>query len=149
MKGETEMKIKVILMCVMVALLAAVSACSSAVALNVTCDDFVKSQHINKEVAVAVGDSFTVALCSNPSTGFQWSESAQIGEQTILQQTDHQVVPPEAKGNKSPAPGAAGKETWTFKALEKGTTDVSMEYSRPWEGGEKSERTFKLTVTVR
>ena len=143
------MRINVILMCVMVAILLAVSACSSETALNVTCDDFMKNKHISRETAVAVGDSFTVTLCSNPSTGFQWSESAQIGEQAILQQTNHQLVPPETKADKPPAPGAAGKETWTFKALEKGTTEVSLEYSRPWEGGEKGEWTFKLTVTVR
>ena len=33
-------------------------------------------QHVSKEVEVAVGDSFTVTLCSNPSTGLRWAELA-------------------------------------------------------------------------
>jgi hypothetical protein len=32
--------------------------------------------------------------------------------------------------------------------MEKGTAQVSMEYSRPWEGGEQGEWTLGLTVIV-
>ncbi len=115
------------------------------VSVAVSCDDFMKLPHISREVEVAVGKSFTVALCSDPSTGFQWVESAQISDQTVLQQTDHRFVSPEAEG----VVGAAGTQVWTFKTLKKGTADVTMEYSRPWEGGEKGEWTFKLTVVVK
>jgi len=106
-------------------------------------------KHISKEAKVAVGDSFTVTLCSNPTTGFQWLESAQISDQTVLEQVDHKFVPPEAKDDRPSPPGTGGKEVWTFKALKKGTSTISMEYSRPWEGGEKRAWTFLLTVTVR
>jgi len=115
--------------------------------VNVSCDDFMADQHISKEVQVAVGDSFTVTLCSNPSTGFLWSESAQISDQTVLQQTDHKLVTPESEP--PPPPGTPGQEVWTFKALKKGTSTISMEYSQPWEGGEKGEWTFVLTVVVK
>ena len=104
-----------------------------------------QQKHISKEVSAAVGDSFTVTLCSNATTGFQWSESAQISDPTVIQQTDHKFVSPEAEG----LVGAPGKEVWTFKALKKGTSTVSLEYSRPWEGGEKGEWTFNLTVVVK
>jgi len=66
-----------------------------------------------------------------------------------LQQTHHEYVAPVGKGGKPPAPGTAGKKEWMFKTLKKGTTIVSMEYSRPWEGGEKGEWTFNLTVVVK
>jgi predicted secreted protein len=39
-------------------------------------------------------------------------------------------------------------EFWTFKALMKGTSTISMEYSQPWDGGTKKAQTFSLTVTV-
>ena len=104
-----------------------------------------KDQHISKEVEVPAGGSLTVTLCSNPTTGFQWSESAQISDESVLEQVDHEFVPPEAEN----IVGGAGKEVWTFKALKKGTTEVSMEYSRPWEGGEKAEWTFTVTVVVK
>ena len=44
--------------------------------------------------------------------------------------------------------GTSGKEVWTFKTLNAGTTEISMDYSRPWEGGEKAEWTFVAAITV-
>jgi len=144
------MKAKLILMCAMVAISLCLLAClpaSKQVSVEVSCDDFMKRQHISKEVEVAVDGSLTVTLCSNPTTGFRWSESAQISDQTVLQQTDHKLVMP--KSEPPPPPGTPGQEVWTFKALKKGTSTISMEYSRPWEGGEKGEWTFVLTVVVK
>jgi inhibitor of cysteine peptidase len=45
--------------------------------------------------------------------------------------------------------GAPGKEIWTFKALKKGTSTISMEYSQPWPNGTKAAETFDLTVVVK
>ena len=146
------MKSKLTLVLIIAAMATSLFACAPAskqVPVEVSCDDFYKNNHISKEVQVASGDSFVVTLCSNPTTGFQWSETAQISDQTVLQQIDHEYMAPEAKGDKPPAPGTPGQETWTFKALEKGTSIISMEYSRPWEGGEKGAWTFNLTVVVK
>ena len=114
--------------------------------VEISCDDFMKDNDISlsRIIELNVNDTFTVTLCSNPSTGFQWSEVAEISDQAVLEQTDHEYTPPEGT-----LAGAAGEETWTFKALEKGTTGITMEYSRPWEGGEKAEWTFNVTVTVK
>jgi len=136
-----------ILTCALVVASLCLLACSSQGSVDVSCDDFYELQHISQAVDVAVGDSFTVTLCSNPTTGFQWSELADIGDQTVLQQIDHRLETPE--GQEPPAPGSPGKEVWTFKALEEGKSSVSMAYSRPWQGGEKGEWTFDLTVVVR
>jgi len=145
------MKSKLILMCTVAAISLCLFACSSQASVQASCDDFMKDQHISKQVEVPVNGSLTVTLCSNPTTGFQWSESAQISDQAVLQQTDHKFMPPpEAVGcAPPPPPGAAGKEIWTFKALKQGESTISMEYSRPWEGGEKATWTFVLTVVVR
>lgn len=138
------MKIKAILICALIALSLGLSACTSnQVSLEISCDDFMQDQHFTWEAKVDAGDSVIVTLCSNPTTGFQWSELAQISDQTMLRQTDHEFVPAGKD-----IPGAAGKETWTFKALKKGTTEASLEYSQPWEGGEKGEWTFNLTVVA-
>jgi len=146
------MKSKLTIVFIITAISTLLFACAPAskqVPVEVPCDDFYKNNHISKEVQVASGDSFGVTLCSNPSTGFQWLEMAQISDQTILQQIGHEYVAPEAKGDKPPGLGTPGQETWTFKALEKGTSIISMEYSRPWEGGEKGTWTFNLTVVVK
>ena len=144
------MKSKLILMCAIVAIsLCLFAGCGAPkqASVEVSCDDFYQHQHISQEVEVAVDGSLTVTLCSNPTTGFQWSESAQISDPTVLEQTDHKFVPPPERPE--PVEGEAGKEVWTFKALKKGTTEVSLEYSRPWEDGEKATWTFVLTVTVK
>jgi len=114
------------------------------VSVEVPCDEFMATGNVTGELEVNAGDLFTVALCSNPTTGFQWSETAQIGDATVVEQTGHQFVPP----GEQPI-GAAGQEIWTFQALQPGTTTIAMEYSRPWEEGETAEWTFGLTVTVK
>ena len=136
----------------MVAISLCLFACSPTpkqVSVDVSWDDFKKEgqQHISQEVGVAVDGSLTVALYSCPSEGRQWSE-AQISDQTVLQQTDHKLVMP--KPETPPVPGTPGQEVWTFKALKEGMSTISMEYTHPWEGGEKEPMlTFVLTVTVK
>ncbi len=105
---------------------------------------FTVRSHVSEEVELAAGDSFTVTLGSDRTAGFQWSESAQIDEQSVLEQLAHRFVPPEED-----TPGAVGKEVWTFKALKEGSTEVFMEYSQPWEGGKEAEWTFRLSVVVK
>ena len=119
---------------------------SQEASVHVSCDDFMKLQSISKEIEVGVDSSFTVTLCSNPTTGFQW-ESARIGDQTVLEQVDHQFVSPEYET--PPPPGTPSKEVWTFKALKAGKSTISIEYSQPWEGGEKAAWEFVLTVVVK
>ena len=85
-----------------------------------------------------------VTLCSNPTAGFRWTESAQISNQTVLKQTDHEYRPAEDKN----IVGGAGEEVWTFKALNEGTTTVSLDYGQSWDGGLKSEWTFTATIII-
>ena len=143
------MKPKLILTSTIVAFSLWLFACSPAlkqVAVDVSCDGFTKLQHISKEVELAVGDSFTVTLCSNPSTGREW-ELPQITDQTMLEQVDHKFVSPEYET--PPPPGTPAKEIWTFKVLKEGESTIFMEWSQPWESGVKAEWTFALTVVVK
>ena len=144
------MKSKLIPIGILVAISLCLSACSPAskqVSVNVSYDDFMKLQHISKEVEVLVDGSLTIALYSCPSEGRQWSEPAQISDQNILQQTDRKLVMPEDLGDRPP--GTPGQEVWTFKALKKGTSTISMVYTHPWDGEEEPMLTFALTVTVK
>jgi len=115
--------------------------------IEVSCDDFISTKHISQKIKVNAGDSLKVVLCSNPSTGFQWSETAEISDQNILEQVDHKLVMPESEP--LPPPGTPGQEVWTFSALNKGKSTISLEYSQSWEGGEQGEWTYTLTVTVK
>ena len=144
------MKVRAIAVCALVVLPLLLSACTNREAsLEIPCDDFTQDQHFTWEVSVDRGDSVVVTLCSNATTGFQWGESAQIGDDAVVRQTGHEFIAPEEKGGEVPVAGAAGQEKWTFEAVGQGTTEVSMEYSKPWDGGDKGVWTFKLTVTVK
>ena len=145
------MKFKLVLMCAVVAISLCFLACSPApkqAAVDVSCDDFMQRNTIAEEAEVTAGDSFTVTLCSNPTTGFQWAE-AQISDQAVIEQVDHKFEAPEYPSDRPPPPGTPGQEDWTFTALKQGKSTISMEYNQPWEGGLKGEWTFVLTVVVK
>ena len=110
---------------------------------NGSCDHFLKDKHLTWNVNLQPGDSLLVTLCSNPTTGFQWSEFAQINAQNILEQAGHDYPPP-----KKSIAGAAGTEEWTLNTVKKGVSIVVWEYSRPWTGGEKGEWSLTATVIV-
>ena len=110
------------------------------------CDEFYSNNHISDTIEVNTGDRLTVVLCSNPTTGFQWSEEAQVSDSSILKQEVHEFVGPDSEP--LPPPGTPGLQAWTFQTLKPGKSTIYVEYSRPWEGGEKGEWTFTLNVTV-
>jgi len=110
--------------------------------------DFNKAANIFKQVEVNAGDTFTIALDSNATTGFQWTEQAKIADNGVLTQTTHAYNAP-ATNNDAPIVGMAGIEEWTFTAAHAGTTTATLSYNRPWEGGEKDVRTFELTIVVK
>jgi len=102
-----------------------------------------------KEVKMAPGDSLQVALQSNITTGFKW-ELTQDSDTMVLEKVSntYETTQVERKEGERPLVGVGGKEFWNFKALKKGNSLLSMEYSRPWEGGEKGVNKFSLTVIV-
>ena len=118
--------------------------CSSMNSMGFNCDELRLQKNISKQIEVNVEDTFTVNLCSNASTGFRWLDSANISDQTIVKQIDHKNVAPSKA-----MPGAPGKQVWTFKALKKGTVQITNEYSQPWSGGQKSAWNLTLDIMVK
>ena len=135
--------ILVVTMLIISLLLSSCIVTSRLINVEISCDEFNESPHsIRNEFEVEIGDKITVKLCSNPTTGFQWKYET-TGEAALMEE-DHDFEEPEGD-----VPGAAGIELWTFEAVEKGITEVHMEYSRPWEGGEQGEWTYTMIVTVK
>ena len=111
--------------------------------VEINCDDFCKHPTSTRnDFEVEPGDKIYVKLCSNPTTGFEWSY--EMSGDVAVKEEDHDFQEPE-----SDLPGAAGKETWTFEAIEKGNTIINMEYSQPWDGGTKKEWTYTINVVVK
>ncbi len=115
----------------------------------VSSDDFNKTDNVSKQVEVKVGDTFTISIDSNATTGFSWTEQANISNSNILTQTAHEYIAPQSENSETPIVGAPGSEEWTFKANQAGTAKVNLSYDRPWTGGEKGARTLELTVVVK
>ena len=111
------------------------------VTFKATCDQLSAKKHLAWNVQAHPNDLLFVTLCSNPTTGFQWSNPAQISDESVVEQKNHIFISPA-----KPMPGSASREEWTLSTLKKGTTTVVWEYSRPWDGGEKG--VWSLTATI-
>jgi inhibitor of cysteine peptidase len=133
------MKLKWLLLGMIAATMLVMTACSRPVS-----QASVNESDSGKQVEIwANGGILAVTLESNQTTGYSW-ELKEISDPSILQKTDSKYETPT-----SGLVGAGSKEVWTFKGLNAGTTTLSMEYSQPWEGGQKGAKSFTITVVVK
>lgn len=103
-------------------------------------DSLTVTQAQNGAAAVlAKGETLSVVLAGNPTTGYQW---------TVVENDADRLQPLEpfyeADSN---AIGSGGVYTFRFKALQAGTSLLRMAYGRAWESA--PVQTYSLTVTVR
>ncbi len=93
-------------------------------------------------IDVKVGKEFVLSLSSNQTTGYQWQLAEPLDE-SILELKDSKYKAPETE-----RVGAGGKEAWTFKAVGKGETNISLKYVRSWEKDAPPEKSKTFVVTV-
>ncbi len=89
------------------------------------------------EIEVTVGETFTIALYANPTTGYVWEprfdrEFLQLQHKDFLQSSDRI--------------GAGGREMFRFVGLRRGSTIIEMAYRRPWEERPLKNRSFSVIV---
>lgn len=89
-----------------------------------------------------VGQEFTITLDSNRTTGYEWELAKPLNESIVT------LIGSDYKAPQDGRIGQGGEEVWTFKAMAKGTTEISLKYVRPWEKDVQpaQERTFTVTV---
>ncbi len=93
-------------------------------------------------LSVTSGETFVIALDSNPSTGFVW---------TVTQAPDAAVVALEDQTyvkSDSTAIGAPGTERFMFKAVAPGSTTIGLKYARPSDPNSPDNTNTTYTVTV-
>lgn len=78
-------------------------------------------------IQVRPGDTFSIALASNPSTGFRWKMTLPEGEKAFTFLDSEHVVSQEVM------PGVPGTEVFRFKAVSPGKSEAAFVYERPWE----------------
>ena len=90
------------------------------------------------------GDTFTVLLVSNPSTGFLWEFAKPLYDETVMILRGDKYIRPDEQLS-----GAAGKRSLTFLAEGSGRTGVKLVYRRPWEKSQPPAKEFNVMVIVK
>jgi inhibitor of cysteine peptidase len=95
-------------------------------------------------VRVAAGGAIVIELESNPSTGYSWQLGDGLDE-AVVKEVSQSYSPAETGDD---VVGSGGVETWTFSAVGPGTTEIRLEYLRPFEQHVPPVQTFVATVDV-
>jgi inhibitor of cysteine peptidase len=98
----------------------------------------------NSKVTLKVGDTLSVELASNPSTGYSW-QVAQLDPKVLQPVGEPEFNLPSGK---TPVPGAPGTQTFNFKAVAKGQSPLMLVYVRPWETNVTPTPNDMFTVQV-
>ena len=78
-------------------------------------------------ISVRKGDTFSVRLDSNATTGYTWRLAKPLDPKII------HLLASDYEAHTGTLMGAGGFEIWTFDAVGSGQTEISFEYIRPWE----------------
>ena len=96
----------------------------------------------SQPVAVDAGEEFFIALASNVTTGYTWSQK--IG--------DGKIVAYEGNVYQNPSNGlmgAGGQQIFIYHANRSGTTTITFFYARPFEANAPPAKTATFDVTVK
>lgn len=96
----------------------------------------------NPDITTKVGESFTIELASNASTGYHWELTGPLSP-AVVKVSDTYVPGKSAEGQV----GVPGTEQWVFKGASPGQALIQMEYMPPGTGEPAAETvTFNVTV---
>jgi predicted secreted protein len=100
-----------------------------------------------KSFKVSVGDTISVVLAGNPTTGYLW-ESAMAEEASPLLTLNggEATYTPDNVGTN--VVGAGGKYTFVFTAAAAGQVELKLKYWRSFEAQAEPLQTFGVTITV-
>ncbi|MBU2609139.1 MAG: protease inhibitor I42 family protein [Chloroflexi bacterium] len=92
-------------------------------------------------ISTEIGEEFVVALDANPTTGYNWEESYDETALKLVEKT-FELGESDKKG----LIGAGGIENFRFKAIGKGTTEITLVYKRLWEQEIAAQAVFKVDI---
>lgn len=91
-------------------------------------------------ISTKVGETITISLESNASTGYAWKAEY---DNAKLELTERSYIQPDTM-----LVGASGTDKLTFKGLEEGATDIIFSYRREWEGDDSTVKIATYHVTI-
>jgi inhibitor of cysteine peptidase len=130
--------LKKYLLIVLLSVIVLIAGCSSGKSTEVnTYTDPAQTINVN------VNQEFILALESNPTTGYSWQESH---DTTMVDLVKDQY---QARETAPDVVGAGGTHYFTYQALKKGETNVTLVYRRSWEQPNPTDKTSIFTVNIK
>src|SRR5437868_474616 len=87
------------------------------------------------------GDLLVLHLETQPGTGFGWTIAKRDKDQLTL-------LSKVLLNNPNMLPGGKAVQLFTFRAATVGTSDLELQYKRPFDKNKEPAKTFKVTVAI-
>ncbi len=94
-----------------------------------------------KMISTSVNQEFVIAIESNPTTGYDWEVSYEDNMLSLVEQEYS-----EGKAFFACLQGTGGTQYFTFKALKKGNTEITLTYKRSWETDYAEQKVFNVDM---
>ncbi|MFA5275483.1 MAG: protease inhibitor I42 family protein [Candidatus Omnitrophota bacterium] len=104
---------------------------------------FAKEQKQTKVIEIYVGQSFTITLESNATTGYRWQFAKPLDKDML------ELESSSYSGNNPKLIGSPGKQVWTINALKAGKTNIFFKYARSWEKGKPPIKEDSFVVIIK
>ena len=91
-------------------------------------------------IKTKAGDSFSLVLTANPTTGYQWKLDL---DPDYIELINREYIP-----YSSEVVGSGGEETFNFNVLKAGETEMVFYYARSWEEGvlPREKKVFRIII---
>ena len=130
--------LKTLAMAVVMSVLCSCSLFMGPQHYDLTEKDSGKTLHLDR------GDTFTIRMDSNPTTGYLWQFGTPPYDESVMILRGDKYLRPQEQLS-----GAPGKRSLTFLAEGSGRTGLRLIYVRPWEKNRPPAQEFNLMVIVK
>jgi inhibitor of cysteine peptidase len=96
-----------------------------------------------KVIETYVGQSVTITLESNATTGYRWEFAKPLDKDML------ELIRSSYSGSNPKLIGSGGKQLWTINALKAGKTTISFKYMRPWEKDKSPVKEESFVVIIK
>jgi inhibitor of cysteine peptidase len=94
----------------------------------------------NSHLCLYVGDTLTIKLTSNPTTGYSWAKPQAFRHLKLITS--------RSERGSSDRVGSPGFQVFSFKATEPGESALDLNYLRPFEKNTPPAKMFHLSVKI-
>lgn len=94
-----------------------------------------------KTVDVQVGDTITVCIAENPTTGYCWDNEQLDNPLLELQSSDY-------KSTSEGLMGGGGERSFTFRVVQAGKTEIKLKLWRVWLGDKSIAKRYSVTLQI-